>query len=70
VVSATPLLLYPRERDLVPVERVPEPVWTGAEILAATVIRMGVHTAMLTIHMCDFKGSVNSALKMNTYGLN
>ena len=38
VVNATPPLLYPRERDRVPiVERagfIPGPVWTGAENLA------------------------------------
>jgi hypothetical protein len=43
VVNTTPQLLYPRERDPVPIVReagwVPGPVWTGAENLAPTRIR-------------------------------
>jgi hypothetical protein len=38
-----PRLLYPRERDPVPIEleagSTPGPIWTGAEKLALTVIR-------------------------------
>jgi hypothetical protein len=41
VVKATPLSLYPRERDLVPIvvqeaAWAPGPIWTGADHLALT----------------------------------
>jgi len=44
VVSVTPRPLYPRERDQIPTvqegEWAPGPVWTGAENLAPTGIRI------------------------------
>jgi hypothetical protein len=71
VVNATPRLLYPRERDPVPIVQeagwAPGPVWTVAENLAPTGILTPDHPARSeSLYRLSYAGSRNYCTKYNT----